>query len=90
MLNKTNGKYIEKIYVESVRAISRDADVAEEMYKQAKDKGVQIVPSDIPELCVLDLNPVQTFMRRVMFAVTELEKNLIVQRLQDGQQQKKA
>ena len=89
MLNKTKDKDIEKIYVESVRAISRDAGVAEEMYQQAKAKGVQIVPSDIPEVCVLDPNPVQTFMRRFMFAVTELENHLIVQQLQDGQQNKR-
>jgi len=72
-----------------VRAISRDANVAEEMYQKAKKHNIQIVPADIPDLCALDPNPVQTFIRRVMFAMTELEKNLIVQRLSDGRQRKK-
>ena len=47
------------------------------------------MPSDFPDLCVLDPNPVQTFIRHVMFAMTELETNLIVQRLQDGPQRKR-
>ena len=53
MLNKTKDKDIEKIYVESVRAMSRDAAVAEEMYQEANSNGIQIVPADIPDLCVL-------------------------------------
>ena len=57
--------------------------------KKSKEQNIQIVPADIPDLCVLDPNPVQTFIRRVMFAMTELEKNLIVQRLRHGQQRKK-
>jgi DNA invertase Pin-like site-specific DNA recombinase len=88
ILNKTKGKDIQKICVESARAISRDANVAEEMYQKAREAGVQIVPADIPDLCALQPNPVQIFIRRMMFAMTELEKNLNVQRLRDGQQKK--
>ena len=33
---------IKKIFVESARAVSRDADVGEEIYKKAKEQGVEI------------------------------------------------
>ena len=89
LLTKTKDKDIEKVYVESIRAISRDANVAEAMFLKSQKENVQIVPADFPDLCILDPNPVQTFIRRVMFAMTELEKNLIAQRLKDGQQRKK-
>ena len=89
LLTKTKDKEIEKVYVESIRAISRDANVAEAMFLKSQKENVQIVPADFPDLCVLDPNPVQTFIRRVMFAMTELEKKLIVQRLKDGQKRKK-
>ena len=89
LLTKTKDKDIEKVYVESIRAISRDANVAEAIFLKSQKENVQIVPADFPDLCVLDPNPVQTFIRRVMFAMTELEKNLIVQRLKDGQKRKK-
>ena len=88
IIKKVEDKTIENICVESVRAISIDANVAEQIYQDAKANNLQVVPSDFPDLCVLDPNPVQTFIRKVMFAMTELEKNLIVQRLQDGQQKK--
>ena len=79
---------LDKIYFESTRAIARDADVAEAAYKTSKHIGVQLVPADLPELCTLNPNAVQTFLRRVMFAMVELEKNLIVERLEDGRKRK--
>ena len=47
-----------------------------------------MVPADAPDLLVHDPTPVQTFLRRVMFAMVELEKNLIVQRLAHGRAKK--
>ena len=118
MLSGTKFK-IDKIFVESARAVSRDADVAEQIYKAAKAANVEIIPQDwteshpsrprwprasapsrnawpprsasaclsvgqdLPGLFAHDPSPVETFMRRVVLAMTELEKNLIVSRLAD-------
>ena len=81
-------KNLDKIYIESTRALARDADIAEAAYKTSKSMGVQIVPADLPDLCTHNPNAVQTFLRRVMFAMVELEKNLIVERLGDGRKRK--
>ena len=58
------------------------------MYQKSKEAMVQMVPADAPDLLVHDPTPVQTFLRRVMFAMVELEKNLIVQRLAHGRAKK--
>ena len=57
ILNKTKDKDIQKICVESAWAISRKANVAEEMYQKAKEAGVQIVPADIPDMCACNQTP---------------------------------
>ena len=88
LMQGTSNKQISKIYFESIRALSRDATVAEQMYQKSKETNVQMVPADAPDLLVHDPTPVQTFLRRVMFAMVELEKNLIVQRLADGRAKK--
>ena len=75
---------IKKIFVESARAISRDADVGEEIYKKAKEQGIEICCKDSPGLFSLNPSPVQIFLRRVVLAMLELEKNLVVHRLKDG------
>ena len=49
---------IKKIFVESARAISRDADIGEEIYKKAKDQGIEICCKDSPGLFSLNPSPV--------------------------------
>ena len=56
--------------------------------KKPKDLGIHIIPVDLPDLMDHNPNPAQKFMRRVMFAYTELEKDITVQRLQHGWKQK--
>ena len=75
---------INKVYVESSRAVARDATVAEAFFTLSKKIGVTIVPSDVPTLYQHNPNPVEKFLRRVMMSFTELEKDLTVQRLQSG------
>ena len=75
---------INKIFVEGTRAFSRNAHVAETIYERSKELGVTLIPIDIPDLCGHSPNPAQKFMRRVMFAYAELEKDLAVMRLQHG------
>jgi DNA invertase Pin-like site-specific DNA recombinase len=79
----SNGR-VEKIYVESCRALSRSAKVAEELFDHSVQKGVQTVPADLPDLFQHDQTPVQRYVRRVICATTELERDLTVQRLRDG------
>ena len=48
---------VKKIFVESSRAVARDARVAEEVYQLSKKLGVQIIPADIPQLFAHVQNP---------------------------------
>ena len=84
LMTKCKAHGISKILVEGSRAFARNADIAQTIYEKSKALGVTIIPVDCPDLCVHDPNPCQNFIRRVMFAYTELEKDLSVLRLQDG------
>ena len=84
LLEKCRHEGIQRILVEGSRAVARSAVSAEEVYQQSKQAGIEITPCDIPSLYTLDANPAQKFLRRVIFAYTELEKDMTVSRLQDG------
>ncbi|CAE8632280.1 unnamed protein product [Polarella glacialis] len=88
LLHDCKEKNIKKLFVESTRAVARDANVTEALFQLSKKLGVSIIPSDVPDLFVHNPNPAQKFLRRVIAAATELEKNLAVQRLQAGLQLK--
>lgn len=83
-LKRCYKKGVNKVFVESSRTVSRDAMVAEKFFQLSKEIGVTIVPADVPSLYEHDPNPAQKFLRRVIMAYTELEKDLTVQRLQAG------
>lgn len=84
MLSTASAQGIDTILVESSRAVARDALVAEDLYRSATAKGIRIVPSDVPELFSESPTPVQKFLRRIMLAYTELEKDMTIHRLQHG------
>eukprot|EP00435_Cladocopium_sp_Y103_P035969 s3651_g9.t1 len=73
-----------KIFVENARAIARTAKVGEDIYEEAKAKGIEIIADDIPNIFALKPRPVETFVRLVTLAVYQLERNLIVERLTKG------
>lgn len=75
---------VKKVVVESARAIARSTMVGEQAFNLSKQTGVQIVAADSPDLFNHTPTPGQAFLRRVMLAVQEYEKDLIVQRLTDG------
>ena len=56
------------VLVESARALARDADVGEQIYKAAKRAGTKLIASDMPTLLKNDPSPTETFLRRVMWA----------------------
>ena len=70
--------------MESSRAVARSSSVAEQLFQASVEHGVQIVPADLPELYKHDATPLEKCVRRIVFATTELDRDLIVQRLQDG------
>ena len=73
-----------KIFVENARAIARTAKVGEDIYETAKERGIEIIADDIPNLFALKPRPVETFVRLVTLAVYQLERDLIVERLTKG------
>lgn len=78
-----------EIYVESARAISRKASHGEELYNIAKEKGVSIICSDFPQLFSLQPSPIESFMRKLVLAMQELERDVLVERMQAGLAAKK-
>jgi len=85
-----NGAKVGKVFVESARAIARSAIVAEEAWQMSKTNGVEIVAADLPQLFKHNPNPGETLLRRVMLAVQEFERDMIVMRLSHGLSRKKA
>lgn len=78
------------ILVESARAIARDAQVSEEAWRKSKAGGISIVAADLPELFKHHPSPGEALIRKVMFAVFEFERDLVVARLSDGLAQKRS
>jgi DNA invertase Pin-like site-specific DNA recombinase len=76
------------VYMESARALARKASVAEDIWLKSKDAGVQLEAADLPGLLKHNPTPAEGFMRRVMFAMYEFERDLIVARLANGLKQK--
>jgi DNA invertase Pin-like site-specific DNA recombinase len=58
--------------------------VAREVLEQSKAKKVHIVPADLPNLFKHTQTLVEKYVRHIIFGTTELERDLIVQRLRDG------
>lgn len=85
-----NGEKVAKVFVESARAIARSAIVAEEAWQMSKANGVEIIAADLPQLFKHDPNPGETLLRRVMLAVQEFERDMIVMRLAHGLSRKRA
>lgn len=78
-----------KVLMESARALARKATVAEDIWEQSKASGIKLEASDLPGLLKHWPTPAEGFIRKVMFAMYEFEKDLIVMRLVNGLQQKK-
>lgn len=78
-----SGEY-DTVVVESARALSRSVETSEQIFNTAKENGVNIITSDLPDLFRVDGNPATNFMRRVMAAVTEFDRDVLVLRLQAG------
>lgn len=78
-----NGAY-QAVYVESVRSLARKASAIEEIYEKAKSSGTKIVVADLPNAFDAEASPAVNFQRRVMAAVQEFERDVIVKRLQEG------
>jgi DNA invertase Pin-like site-specific DNA recombinase len=75
--------------VESARDISRKASQGEELYNIAKEKGVSIICSDFPKLFALQPSPIESFMRKLVLAMQELDRDVLVERMQAGLAAKK-
>ena len=75
---------VKAAFIESCRALARSVKVSEELYEKAVRNQVSIIPADLPDLLKPDTTPAESFVRRIIFASTELERDLVVSRLQDG------
>lgn len=58
--------------------------VAEELYELSVKNKVTIVPADMPLLYTHTPNSLDKYIRKIVFATTELERDHAVSRLQDG------
>ena len=87
--NLLSGEF-DTVLVESQRALARSAHTSEEVYRTAQRNRVNVIVQDMPTLYKLDASPAENFMRRVMAAVAEFERDTIVARLQAGLEAKRA
>jgi hypothetical protein len=78
-----------KVLVESARAVARNALVAEAIYRRSVASGVEIIPADIPALLKHQPSPGEALMRKVMFAVTEFQRDVAVRNMANGILEKK-
>jgi DNA invertase Pin-like site-specific DNA recombinase len=77
-----------EIVVESARALARDAMLAEEVWRRAKQAGIHITCSDLPDLLKHNPNAAESLMRKVVFAVQEFDRDVLCARLEHGIAQK--
>ncbi len=77
------------IYVESARALSRKTSIGEEIFDLAAKKKVNITCADMPTLFKPDPSPIENFMRKVVLAMQELERDVVTERLMSGLRAKK-
>jgi predicted GTPase len=71
-------------------SVGRDCQVAEELYELSVKNNVTIVPADMPQLYTHTPNSLDKYLRKIVFATTELERDHAVSRLQDGLSRKMA
>ena len=89
LMDLMSGSY-SHIFVESIRALARKSSAIEELHQAAKKHGTRIIVADAgPELFNHNASPAQNFQRRVLAAVTEFERDVIVDRLASGLQRKR-
>ena len=87
ILTKNNGK---KVFIENPRTLARSTVAGEQLYELSKKNNVQIVAVDMPELFQHEPTAGIAFLRRVMLATQEFERDIIVERLQHGLARAKA
>ena len=90
LLQTCRARGIEHIVVEGARTVARSAKTAQEFYEMSQAAGVTITAADIPTLYAdSSSNPAQTFLRHVLFGYVQLERDMLVHRLQDGLRRKR-
>ena len=87
ILKNNNGR---RVYIENSRALARSTVAGEQLYEMSKENNVQIVSIDMPELFGHQPSAGTAFLRRVMLAAQEFERDIIVERLQHGLKKAKA
>ncbi|CAK0829853.1 unnamed protein product [Prorocentrum cordatum] len=75
---------IKTILVENARAVARSSHANEDLFEMAKKRGIEIIATDMPALYKHQPNPAEKFVRRIVFAHVELEKDMTVHRLWEG------
>ncbi|CAE7666417.1 unnamed protein product [Symbiodinium sp. CCMP2592] len=85
LLETCSARGIKHVVVEGSRTLARSARTAQDLFDMSKKAGVTITTTDIPGLLdPAETNPASTFLRHVIFAYVQLERDMVVHRLQDG------
>ena len=72
------------LFVESVRALTRNSMVSEQIYKTSKENNVTIVPQDFPNLFTHTETPMGNSIRKLVCNLQELDWDTLVWRLAHG------
>ena len=76
------------LFIESVRALARNSMAAEQMYMESKDNNVHIIPADYPGLFEHHQSPTQSFVRKLICNLQELDRDTLVYRMAHGRAEK--
>eukprot|EP00959_Pyramimonas_sp_CCMP1952_P367820 7704671-Pyramimonas_sp.AAC.1 len=82
LMKEATRRKIRTILVENSRAVARNLAVNEEICEVARRHRINIIAADMPTLYKHNPTPTDKFLRRMVFAHTELEKDMMVHRLQ--------
>ncbi|CAJ1384200.1 unnamed protein product [Effrenium voratum] len=74
------------VYCESPRAVARNVMIQEMLYETSKAIGTQIVANDAPDLYKHDPSPAEAFIRRVLGATQQFDRDVVVDRLAKGRE----
>ena len=66
------------------KQLMSSTEVSEELWELRAQNNVEIVSSDMPRLYAHDASPVEKYVRKILFATFELERDLISSRTSDA------
>src|SRR5918994_6719942 len=89
MMERIASNGVRTIIVETANRFARDLIVQETGYAMLKERGIELIAADKPD-AFLDDTPTAKLIRQVLGAVSEFEKAMVVSKLKEARERKRA